>query len=85
MAMSEGTCRKQVKLNGLFTYTVRVARDDYACFHCGTLIRAGTIYVEERFPGVVRRYHYKCFNQVVPHKLKAVETASGVLLCVSQP
>jgi hypothetical protein len=78
------TCKKQVKLKGLFTYTVRVARSDYTCFHCGKLIRAGTIYVEERFPGVTRRYHYRCFNQVVPHKLVAVETQLGVVLCTSQ-
>jgi hypothetical protein len=78
-------CSKQVKLRGLFVYTVRVARDLYLCFYCNKAINPGTIYVEERYPGVVRRYHYKCFNRVMQHKLVAVESASGVLLCVSQP
>jgi hypothetical protein len=77
-------CGKQVKLRGLFVYTVRVARDDYRCFYCAMPIRSGTVYVEERFPGVVRRYHYKCFNRVMPHRLAAVETPLGVVLCTSQ-
>jgi len=75
-------CGRQVKLRGGFAYTVRRARDDYPCFYCGLEIRAGTEYVEERdMSRVVRRYHYKCFNKVIPHRLKAVEAPSGIVLC----
>jgi hypothetical protein len=82
--MSKAVCSKQIKLRGLFVYTVRTARDLYLCFYCNKAISPGAVYIEERFPGAVRRYHYKCFNRVMPHKLVAVETASGVLLCTSQ-
>lgn len=76
-------CSKSVRLPGGFTYTVRTARDDYPCFHCGRPIHSGTLYVEERFAGVARRYHYQCFNNVIPHHLRAVETVSGgVVLCL---
>jgi len=76
-------CSKQIKLRGGFTYTVREARDDYQCFFCDREIHRGTLYVEERSMGrVVRRYHYQCFNNVVPHRIKAVETFRGVVLCV---
>jgi hypothetical protein len=75
-------CSKRIYLKGGFTYTVRTARDDYTCFHCGRPIYSGALYVEERsMGGVVRRYHYQCFNYVIPHKLRAIETVSGVLLC----
>jgi hypothetical protein len=75
-------CSKRVHLRGGFYYTVRTARDDYMCFHCSRLIPHGSIYVEERSLGnVVRRYHYECFNKVIPHRLKAVETPSGVVIC----
>ena len=77
-------CSKQVKLRGGFTYTVREARDDYPCFFCGYTIHKGTLYVEERFARVTRRYHYQCFNKVIPHHVKAVETFSGVALCVER-
>jgi hypothetical protein len=75
-------CGKRIYLKGGFTYNVRTARDDYKCFHCGRPIYSGSIYIEERSLGnVVRRYHYECFNHVIPHKLKAVEAPSGVVLC----
>jgi len=75
-------CGKQVKLKGGFAYTVRRARDDYPCFYCGLEIREDTEYVEERgMSRVVRRYHYKCFNKVMGHRVWAVEAPSGVVLC----
>ena len=75
-------CGKQVKLRGGVTYTVRKARDDYPCFYCNGVIASGAIYVEERdMGGLVRRYHYKCFNKVMPHRVRAVEAPSGVALC----
>lgn len=74
-------CGKQIRLRGGFIYTVRRARDDYECFYCGMVIRADTEYVEERAPGLTRRYHYKCFNKVMGHRLWAVEAPSGVVLC----
>jgi len=78
-------CSKQARLRGGFTYTVRTARDKYECFYCGKPISAGTVYVEERdMSGVVRRYHYKCFNKVIPHKLRAEEAPSGVVLCKAE-
>jgi hypothetical protein len=77
-------CSKSVRLPGGFTYTVREARDDYPCFFCGSTIHRGTLYVEERFASVVRRYHYQCFNNVMPHHIKAVETFRGVVLCVER-
>jgi len=77
-------CSKSVRLPGGFTYTVREARDDYPCFFCGSTIRRGTLYVEERFARVTRRYHYQCFNKVIPHHVKAVETFRGVVLCVER-
>jgi hypothetical protein len=76
-------CSKQVKLPGGFTYTVREARDDYPCFFCGSTIHRGTLYVEERFARVTRRYHYQCFNKVTD-RVKAVETFRGVVLCVER-
>jgi hypothetical protein len=73
---------KRIYLKGGFYYAVKTARDDYQCSYCGGQIRARTIYVEERSMwGVVRRYHYECFNNVIPHKLKAVEAPSGVVIC----
>ena len=79
------TCSKQIKLKGGFTYTVRKARDDYPCFYCGGAIRAGTVYVEERdLSGVVRRYHYKCFNNVMKPRVWAEEAPSGVVLCTTR-
>jgi len=77
-------CGKQVRLPGGFYYTVRKARDDYPCFFCSSTIHKGTLYVEERFASVARRYHYECFRKVVPHRLKVVETPSGVVLCAEQ-
>lgn len=75
-------CSKRVHLRGGFHYTVRKARDDYQCFHCGRIIPRRAVYVEERSLGnVVRRYHYECFNKVIPHRLKAVEAPSGVVIC----
>jgi hypothetical protein len=74
-------CGKQVKLKGGFTYTVRKARDDYPCFYCNGVIAGGTVYVEERGPGLTRRYHYKCFNKVMGHRVWAVEAPSGIALC----
>jgi ribosomal protein L24E len=75
-------CDKRIHLKGGFYYTVRRARDDYQCFFCGGAIPRGVLYVEERSLGnVVRRYHYKCFNKVMPHKLKTVEVPSGVVIC----
>ena len=76
-------CSKSVKLRGGFTYTVREARDDYQCFFCGREIHRGTLYVEERFSTVVRRYHYQCFNSITD-RVKAVETFRGVVLCVER-
>jgi hypothetical protein len=76
-------CGKRVHLRGGFYYAVRRARDDYPCFFCDRIIPRRAIYVEERSLGnVVRRYHYECFNKVIPHRLKAVESPSGVVLCV---
>ena len=77
-------CSKSVRLPGGFTYTVRKARDDYPCFFCGSTIRRGTLYVEERFASVARRYHCECFNRVVEGTsagVRAVETPRGVVLC----
>jgi hypothetical protein len=75
-------CSKRVYLKGGFYYTVRTARDDYPCFHCGRPIYRGTLYIEERsMSNIVRRYHCECFNRVIPHKLKAVESPSGVVIC----
>jgi hypothetical protein len=75
-------CSKQIKLKGGFTYTVRTARDDYPCFYCGKPIKAGTVYIEERIlNGVVRRYHYKCLNNVMKPRVWAEEAPSGVVLC----
>jgi hypothetical protein len=70
-----------VRLRGGFTYTVRTARGDYTCFYCDEPIRAGTEYIEERGPGLTRRYHYKCFNKVMGHRVWAEEAPSGVVLC----
>ena len=78
------SCGKQVKLKGGFTYTVRKARDDYPCFYCGKPIGAGTMYIEERiWNGIVRHYHYKCFNNVMKPRVWAVEAPSGIVLCTA--
>jgi len=78
-------CSKQARLKGGFQYTVRTARDDYECFYCGESINAGTVYIEERvWNGVVRRYHYKCFNNVMKPRVWAEETVSGVVLCKAE-
>jgi hypothetical protein len=77
-------CSKSVRLPGGFTYTVRKAGEDYECFFCGGAIPKKSLYVEERFAGVARRYHYECFNRVVEGTsagVRAVETPRGVVLC----
>jgi hypothetical protein len=75
-------CTKRTHLRGGFYYTIRTAKDDYTCFFCGRVIPRKAPYVEERSLGnIVRRYHYECFNRIIPHKLKAVESPSGVVLC----
>ena len=78
------TCKKQIKLKGGFTYTVRKARDNYECFYCGKPIEIDKTYIEERiWNGIVRRYHYKCFNKVMSPRIWAVEAPSGVVLCTT--
>jgi hypothetical protein len=77
-------CSKSVRLPGGFYYTVREARDNYPCFFCGGVIPKKSLYIEERFASVVRRYHYECFNRVVEGTsagVRAVESPRGVVLC----
>jgi hypothetical protein len=75
------SCGKRVVLKGGFTYTVREARDNYTCFFCGGVIPKRGVYVEEKFASVTRKYHYECINRVV-NRIRAVESLSGVVLCV---
>jgi hypothetical protein len=72
-------CGKSVKLPGMFSYTLRTARDYYKCFYCREPISPGTLYVEERFPGVVRRYHVTCISKSVPRVYYKPSPSGGVL------
>jgi hypothetical protein len=73
-------CGKSVKLPGMFSYTLRTARDYYKCFYCGGPITPGTLYVEERFPGVTRRYHVTCISKTVT-RIVFKDTPGGGVLC----
>jgi hypothetical protein len=73
-------CGKSVRLPGLFVYTLRKARDYYKCWYCNGPISPGTLYVEERFPGVVRRYHVYCVSKSVP-RVVFRDAPSGGVLC----
>ncbi len=77
------SCGKSVRLPGLFTYTLRKARDYYKCFYCDGLISPGALYVEERFPGAVRRYHLACISKAVPRVYYKLSPSQGVLCALA--
>jgi hypothetical protein len=74
-------CGKRVRLPGGFLYEVRVARKPHPCAYCGGGIRPGQPYVAERVGRDIRRYHLKCFNQVMPHRLVVAEVSGELRLC----
>lgn len=79
------TCGKTIKLKGGFYYTVRSSRDDWKCHYCGQLIYKSRTYIEERnLGGVVLRYHVQCFNNRYIGLMKAVETPSGIQICLER-
>jgi hypothetical protein len=74
-------CGKRVRLPGGFLYEVRAARKPYPCSYCGKVIGVGLPYVVERVGGAVRRYHVRCFNEVIPHRLVVAEVSGELKLC----
>jgi hypothetical protein len=74
-------CGKRVRLPGGFIYEVRSARKVYTCHYCRGDIRSGQPYVAERVGRDTRRYHLRCFNQLMPHRLVVAEVSGELRLC----
>ena len=75
------TCSKAVRLPGGFRYRVRRAVKGHRCYGCRGTIAVGETYVEERpFMGSPRRYHTKCFEAAMGHRVKVVRVGGEVCL-----
>jgi ribosomal protein L24E len=87
------SCGKRIYLRGVGLYAVfesgskyylfKKGVDQYICSFCGCAIRRGETYVEEvLLGGVVRVYHYDCFNLARPNGLRVVERPYGLTICM---
>jgi len=76
------TCSKAVRLPGGFRYRVRRAVKGHRCYGCRGTIAAGEFYVEERpYRGQPRRYHARCFEAELGHRVRVVR--AGGELCLA--
>ena len=76
------TCGRELRLPGGFYYRVRRAVRVHRCFRCRGTIAMGELYVEERpYMGDPRRYHIKCFEATMDHRLRVRRV--GGELCLS--
>jgi len=76
------TCSRELRLPGGFYYRVRRAARGHRCSGCRGPIAVGELYVEERpYMGTPRRYHVRCFELELGHRVKVV--GAGGELCLA--